>query len=97
MKIAVCDDCHEDAMRLETFMEGQDIRLYFDPQRLLGFAPAVFVNTEAPGYGIQILQHLSLLSISPILPQPKEGFLGDIFRRFSLPKPVIAVAVYLVI
>ncbi len=35
MKIAVCDDCHEDAMRLETFMEGQDIRLYFDPQRLL--------------------------------------------------------------
>ncbi len=35
MKIAVCDDCHEDAMRLETFLEGQDIRLYFDPQRLL--------------------------------------------------------------
>ena len=35
MKIAVCDDCHEDAMRLATFMEGQDIRLYFDPQRLL--------------------------------------------------------------
>lgn len=35
MKIAVCDDCHEDAMRLETFLEGQDIRLYFDTQRLL--------------------------------------------------------------
>lgn len=35
MKIAVCDDCHEDAAQLETFLEGEDTRLYFDALRLL--------------------------------------------------------------
>lgn len=35
MKIAVCDDCREDAVRLETFLEGQDINLYYDARQLL--------------------------------------------------------------
>lgn len=35
MKIAVCDDCREDAMRLKIFLEGQDARIYFDARQLL--------------------------------------------------------------
>lgn len=28
MKIAVCDDCYEDALYLQTFLEGQSVRIY---------------------------------------------------------------------
>lgn len=35
MKIAVCDDCHEDAAHLKSFLEGQDVRLYENAGQLL--------------------------------------------------------------
>lgn len=35
MKIAVCDDCQEDALRLRNLLEGQDVRLYADAGQLL--------------------------------------------------------------
>lgn len=35
MKIAVCDDCREDAARLESFLERHDTRLYYDAAQLL--------------------------------------------------------------
>ena len=35
MKIAVCDDCQEDAMYIKSHLTGQDVHIYFDSQRLL--------------------------------------------------------------
>ncbi len=34
MKIALCDDCREDALRLKTYLVGQDIRIYCDTRQL---------------------------------------------------------------
>lgn len=35
MKIAVCDDCQEDALYIKSLLTGQDARIYFDSQQLL--------------------------------------------------------------
>lgn len=35
MKIAVCDDCQEDAVHIKSFLVGQDARIYFDAGQLL--------------------------------------------------------------
>lgn len=35
MKIAVCDDCHKDALYLKGLLEGQDVRIYSDAKGLL--------------------------------------------------------------
>ncbi len=35
MKIAICDDCHEDAVHLRNLLEGQDVWLYTDAGQLL--------------------------------------------------------------
>lgn len=38
MKIAVCDDCYEDALLLKTFLDGHDVRIYTDAAQLLADA-----------------------------------------------------------
>lgn len=35
MKIAVCDDCHEDAAAVKDILGGHEIRLYYDAESLL--------------------------------------------------------------
>lgn len=35
MRIAVCDDCREDALDLKSFLSGQEVRIYTDPDILL--------------------------------------------------------------
>ncbi len=35
MKIAVCDDCHKDALYLKSLLEGQDVTIYSDTKALL--------------------------------------------------------------
>lgn len=35
MKIAVCDDCYEDAVRLKSFLNGHDTRIYVNSEQLI--------------------------------------------------------------
>lgn len=35
MKIAICEDCQEDALRLQIFLQGHDVRIYSGAKQLL--------------------------------------------------------------